>query len=105
MILNMYTCFTLISSQDTPYGWPRDAIISFKNVNFRYRGHLPPALKGFTMETKSKEKVGIVGRTGAGKSSIFQALYRTSEIDYADEGSSGNEGFGAGIDTYTTFST
>ena len=103
MILDMYLLYS--PSQDTPYGWPRDAIISFKNVNFRYRGHLPPALKGFTMETKSKEKVGIVGRTGAGKSSIFQALYRTSEIDYADEGSSGNEGFGAGMDTYTTFSS
>lgn len=42
---------------DTPYGWPREAIVSFKDVNFRYRDHLPPALKGFTLETKSKEKV------------------------------------------------
>ena len=44
---------------DTPYGWPREAIVSFKDVNFRYREHLPPALRGFTLETKSKEKVLI----------------------------------------------
>ena len=42
----------------------------------RYREHLPFALNGLTIEIKDKEKIGIVGRTGAGKSSIGVVLYR-----------------------------
>jgi len=64
-----------------------EGIVHFKDVKFRYRAHLPLALKDFNLETKSREKVGIVGRTGSGKSSLFQALFRTTEI-------SNNEGFG-----------
>ena len=41
----------------TPYSWPSEGIVHFKNVNFRYREHLPLALKDFNLETKSREKV------------------------------------------------
>ena len=41
----------------TPYGWPSEGIVNFKDVNFRYRDHLPLVLKQFNFETKSKEKV------------------------------------------------
>ena len=45
----------------------------------RYGEHLPLALKDLSFETKGREKVGIVGRTGSGKSSIFQVLFRTAD--------------------------
>ena len=45
----------------------------------RYQPHLPRALKGITLTTKAGEKVGIVGRTGAGKSSLSLALFRILE--------------------------
>jgi ABC-type multidrug transport system fused ATPase/permease subunit len=41
---------------------------------------LPLVLKGLTFDIKPGEKVGIIGRTGAGKSSIAQALFRTVEL-------------------------
>ena len=63
-------------SRSTPYNWPSEGIIEFKNVNFRYREHLPLALKDLSMDTKAREKVGIVGRTGSGKSSLFHVLFR-----------------------------
>merc|ERR1712020_685547 len=77
----------------TPYGWPSEGIVHFKDVNFRYRDYLPFALKNFNLETKSREKVGIVGRTGSGKSSLFQALFRTTEIvdSSSSSGRIGNE--------------
>ena len=58
----------------TPYNWPSEGIVVFKDVSFRYAEHLPFALKELSFETKGKEKVGIIGRTGAGKSSIFQVI-------------------------------
>ncbi len=64
----------------TPYNWPSEGIIVFKDVSFKYKEHLPVALQDLTFETKGREKVGVVGRTGSGKSSIFQVLFRTSEI-------------------------
>ncbi len=46
-----------------------------------YREGLPEVLKGVTFATKPGEKVGIVGRTGAGKSSLLQALFRIVELN------------------------
>ena len=64
----------------TPYNWPSEGILVFKDVSFKYKEHLPLALKDLSFETKGREKVGVVGRTGSGKSSIFQVLFRTTEI-------------------------
>jgi len=65
----------------TPYGWPSEGVVSLKNVVMRYQPHLPKALKGISFTTRAAEKVGIVGRTGSGKSSIFQCLYRLIELE------------------------
>ena len=46
----------------------------------RYGEYLPLALKDLSFETKGREKVGVVGRTGSGKSSIFQVLFRTADL-------------------------
>ncbi len=50
--------------------------ISFNNVWFRYGEDLPFILRGITFDIKPGERIGIVGRTGSGKSSIIQALFR-----------------------------
>ncbi|ORY45756.1 P-loop containing nucleoside triphosphate hydrolase protein [Rhizoclosmatium globosum] len=65
-------------------GWPREGRIAFKDLKMRYRQGTPLVLNGISMDVKGGEKVGIVGRTGAGKSSLSVALFRLSE---ADEGS------------------
>nr|XP_005909297.1 PREDICTED: multidrug resistance-associated protein 4 isoform X2 [Bos mutus] len=59
--------------------WPHEGVIIFDNVNFSYSLDGPLVLKHLTALIKSKEKVGIVGRTGAGKSSLIAALFRLSE--------------------------
>lgn len=64
----------------TPYNWPSEGIIVFKDVSFKYKEHLPLALQDLNFETKGREKIGVVGRTGSGKSSVFQVLFRTAEI-------------------------
>jgi ABC-type multidrug transport system fused ATPase/permease subunit len=50
------------------------------NVVMQYRPELPKVLRGLTMSIQPGEKIGIVGRTGAGKSSIMTALYRLVEL-------------------------
>ena len=60
--------------------WPTKGDVIFDNVQLRYRPDLPMVLKGLTFNIKPGEKVGIIGRTGAGKSSIAQALFRTVEL-------------------------
>jgi ABC-type multidrug transport system fused ATPase/permease subunit len=67
-----------------PSSWPSRGSIVAKNLKLRYREGLPLVLKGLDFEVKPGEKVGIVGRTGAGKSSLMLALLRLVE---ADEGS------------------
>lgn len=54
-------------------------MIEFKNFQMRYREGLDLVLKGIDFAVKSREKVGIVGRTGAGKSSLTLALFRIIE--------------------------
>ncbi|KAK9321278.1 P-loop containing nucleoside triphosphate hydrolase protein [Lipomyces orientalis] len=60
--------------------WPEKGAIEMQNVFLKYRPELPYVLKGINLSIKGGEKVGICGRTGAGKSSIMAALYRLSEI-------------------------
>ncbi|GFR84872.1 multidrug resistance-associated protein 1 [Elysia marginata] len=59
--------------------WPERGEIDFKDYKLRYREGLDLVLKGITCNIKSGEKVGIVGRTGAGKSSLTMALFRIIE--------------------------
>lgn len=60
--------------------WPKSNTIEFDNVSMRYKKGLDLVLKGMSFKVGSNEKVGIVGRTGAGKSSILQALFRLIEV-------------------------
>uniref|UniRef100_F1KQ57 Multidrug resistance-associated protein 5 n=1 Tax=Ascaris suum TaxID=6253 RepID=F1KQ57_ASCSU len=59
-----------------PSDWPAHGDIEFKDVKLRYRPSLPLALDGVTFSVASKDKVGIIGRTGSGKSSLCNVLYR-----------------------------
>lgn len=60
--------------------WPTRGEMAFRDAKLRYRPELPTILNGLTFSIKAGEKIGIIGRTGAGKSSIVQALYRTVEL-------------------------
>jgi ATP-binding cassette subfamily C (CFTR/MRP) protein 1 len=60
--------------------WPQSGSIAFDNVQMRYRAELPLVLQGLSMQVKGGERIGIVGRTGAGKSSIMSALFRLTEL-------------------------
>ncbi|XP_055398814.1 ATP-binding cassette sub-family C member 4-like isoform X2 [Bubalus kerabau] len=62
-----------------PPFWPPDGRISFFSVNFRYNLDSPLVLRNLETSIYSREKYGIVGRTGAGKSSLIAALFRLSE--------------------------
>lgn len=59
--------------------WPEEGKITFDSYATRYRPGLDLALKGVSFDIKPKEKIGIVGRTGAGKSSLTLALFRIIE--------------------------
>lgn len=61
--------------------WPNEAKINFEKVSLKYSDDAYYVLKEIQFSVKSKEKVGIVGRTGAGKSSITQALFRLTDYD------------------------
>ncbi|XP_063223820.1 ATP-binding cassette sub-family C member 4-like isoform X2 [Bacillus rossius redtenbacheri] len=61
--------------------WPKAGRIEFQNVTFKYTINGPSVLQGINILINPKEKVGIVGRTGAGKSSLILALFRFAEVE------------------------
>ncbi|XP_018322246.1 multidrug resistance-associated protein 4 [Agrilus planipennis] len=61
--------------------WPSKGQIIFQHVFLQYSPDDPPVLKDLSFYVKGGEKVGIVGRTGAGKSSLISALFRLTNID------------------------
>ncbi|VDO26102.1 unnamed protein product [Onchocerca flexuosa] len=64
-----------------PRDWPSKGEIVFEKLKIRYRDNLEIVLKGISATIHPAEKVGIVGRTGAGKSSLTLALFRIIEAD------------------------
>eukprot|EP00258_Populus_trichocarpa_P021164 XP_024437183.1 ABC transporter C family member 12 isoform X7 [Populus trichocarpa] len=64
-----------------PSSWPLSGLIKFTDVVLRYRPELPPVLHGLSFAVSPSEKLGIVGRTGAGKSSMLNALFRIVELE------------------------
>ncbi|KAJ2765186.1 hypothetical protein IWQ56_004199, partial [Coemansia nantahalensis] len=56
--------------------WPQSGRIEFCDYTMRYRDDLEPALDGINLSIQPGEKIGIVGRTGAGKSTLVRSLFR-----------------------------
>jgi ABC-type multidrug transport system fused ATPase/permease subunit len=69
---------------EPPLNWPTEGAIQFENYKLRYRPELEPVLKGINLKIVPQNKIGIIGRTGAGKSSIFQALFRLTDKSTTD---------------------
>ncbi|CAB3397220.1 unnamed protein product [Caenorhabditis bovis] len=59
--------------------WPQNGVVKFDQYSTRYREGLDLVLRGISADVKAGEKIGIVGRTGAGKSSFALALFRMIE--------------------------
>uniref|UniRef100_A0A667Z5H1 Multidrug resistance-associated protein 4-like n=1 Tax=Myripristis murdjan TaxID=586833 RepID=A0A667Z5H1_9TELE len=62
-----------------PPEWPNQGLVTFDRVNFSYSADGPLVLQNLKATFRPREKVGIVGRTGAGKSSLVSALFRLAE--------------------------
>ncbi|CAF0893737.1 unnamed protein product [Rotaria sp. Silwood1] len=83
----------ILNKHRPPNNWPLEGQIVFKNVSMKYLRdeYSPLALRNITLTIEGGEKIGIVGRTGAGKSSFIQTLFRMGilvngqiEIDHID---------------------
>lgn len=59
--------------------WPSNGTIELQNLHVQYSPTLPMVLKGITCTFPGEMKIGIVGRTGSGKSTLIQALFRVIE--------------------------
>ncbi|KAJ4251970.1 Transporter of the ATP-binding cassette (ABC) [Fusarium torreyae] len=71
----------VVEDNRPPADWPRKGSVEFVNYTTSYRKELNPVLQDITLKIEPQEKVGIVGRTGAGKSSLALAIFRALEAD------------------------
>ncbi|CAB0001705.1 unnamed protein product, partial [Nesidiocoris tenuis] len=74
-------CSTSESKRKPPKGWPSKGDIEFEGLSLRFAENAPPVLKNVSVQIHAGEKIGIVGRTGAGKSSLSTALFRLAPIE------------------------
>lgn len=61
--------------------WPSKGKIEFKDVFYKYSDDSEPVLRGLTFSVEPGEKVSVVGRTGAGKSSLIGSIFRLAIVD------------------------
>ncbi|KAI7824961.1 P-loop containing nucleoside triphosphate hydrolase protein [Kickxella alabastrina] len=89
-LVNNYKSFTQLQPQPQttstmpatlPDNWPSNGKVEFSDYSMRYSADQPRALDGISLTIRPGEKIGIVGRTGAGKSSLAKALFRLTEAD------------------------
>lgn len=72
----------VVKDKRPPAYWPHEGEIIIEDLAIRYAPHLPLVLKGVSVMIKPGEKVGIVGRTGSGKTSeSSHSSYRASDAD------------------------
>ena len=69
----------MITDVRPPQDWPNEGRIEYKNAKLRYRDG-PLVMKGVNLTINPHEKVGVVGRTGAGKSTMMIALFRITDL-------------------------
>ncbi|ORX96337.1 P-loop containing nucleoside triphosphate hydrolase protein [Basidiobolus meristosporus CBS 931.73] len=69
----------VIESERPPQGWPSKGEISVKNLVMQYAADQPPVIRDISFDVHPGEKIGIVGRTGAGKSTLAVAFFRFLE--------------------------
>ncbi|KAF9510628.1 hypothetical protein BS47DRAFT_1395829 [Hydnum rufescens UP504] len=70
-----------VDDKKPPPHWPSRGDLELNDISLSYRPGLPLVLKGLSLHVSEGEHIGIVGRTGAGKSSILVALYRLVELN------------------------
>lgn len=64
-----------------PLDWPQKGRVTFNHASLRYSSDSPPSIRDLNVEFRSGEKIGVVGRTGAGKSSLVATLFRLADVD------------------------
>lgn len=64
---------------DRPHNWPSVGEVRFDSLYLRYRPELPDVLKKLDLTLPGGSRIGVIGRTGAGKSSLLTALFRLVE--------------------------
>ncbi|OIW12714.1 hypothetical protein TanjilG_24647 [Lupinus angustifolius] len=68
-----------IEDRSPPSNWPGHGNVDIKDLQVRYRPNTPLVLKGITLSISGGEKIGVVGRTGSGKSTLIQVFFRLVE--------------------------
>jgi len=79
--------------------WPVSGSLEFSDVTMRYRPELEPALNGLSFSIEAGKKLGVVGRTGSGKSSVIVSLLRLTEIEAGQVRIDGQDLKGVGLRT------